>query len=53
LNGCFGLFNVRERLKDIGGVLVIESSPGQGTRATIDVPFMTENHGHEDSHARG
>jgi signal transduction histidine kinase len=37
--------NIRERLKDIGGILVIASSPGQGTRATIDVPFMSENHG--------
>jgi len=44
LEGCFGLLNIRERLKDIGGILVIASSPGQGTKATIDVPFMSENH---------
>lgn len=43
LNGCFGLFNIRERLKDIGGILVVESSPGRGTTATIDVSLcLTE-----------
>ena len=31
----FGLFNIRERLDDIGGKMEIESQPGKGTKATI------------------
>jgi PAS domain S-box-containing protein len=34
----FGLFSISERLKLLGGHLGIESSPGKGTRATIEVP---------------
>ncbi|MBW2420108.1 MAG: sensor histidine kinase [Deltaproteobacteria bacterium] len=38
----FGLFSIRERLDHLGGGLVIDSSPGRGTRAVmslaIDVP---------------
>jgi signal transduction histidine kinase len=44
-NECFGLINIRERLKDIGGVLVVEAGCQQGTRATITVPSRSENHG--------
>jgi PAS domain S-box-containing protein len=33
----FGLFNLRERLRHIGGQLDIQSSPGQGCRATVVV----------------
>ena len=35
----FGLFNIRERLQNVGGRLEIESQPGQGTRALLVVPF--------------
>jgi PAS domain S-box-containing protein len=34
----FGLFSVRERLRHLGGVLKVNSAPGQGTRMTITVP---------------
>jgi len=35
---CFGLFNMRERLKDIRGQFSLESSAGNGTCITITVP---------------
>ena len=34
-----GLFNVKERLEYIKGRLEIRSAPGQGTKATLTVPF--------------
>ena len=34
----FGLFGIGERLKTIGGRLVLESEPGKGTKATVAVP---------------
>ena len=37
--GGFGLFNVRERLGYVGGSLVIDSAPGQGTRSTMVLPI--------------
>lgn len=37
--GGFGLFNIRERLASLGGVLTIDSAPGKGTRAAISVPI--------------
>jgi signal transduction histidine kinase len=37
--GHFGLFSVRERLDLVGGHLTIDSDPGSGTRARIDVPL--------------
>jgi len=36
--GGLGLFSVRERLEVLGGRLVIDTSPGQGTRAVVCVP---------------
>jgi len=39
--GHFGLLGVRERLKDFGGEMKIESSPGQG--AKINVKLKMEN----------
>lgn len=35
----FGLFSVRERLSLVGGQLTIDSAPGDGTRARIEVPL--------------
>lgn len=35
----FGLFSVQERLAHIGGRMLIETSPGQGTRITLTVPI--------------
>ncbi len=37
--GHWGLFSIRERLGRIGGSLGIESSPGRGTRITMDAPL--------------
>jgi PAS domain S-box-containing protein len=34
----FGLFSIQQRLKHMGGRLEIDSTPGQGTRATIIGP---------------
>jgi signal transduction histidine kinase len=35
----FGLFNIRERIKYLGGDMVIESEPGRGTRVTLSAPL--------------
>jgi signal transduction histidine kinase len=35
----FGLANLRERVRLLGGTLKIESSPGTGTRLTVDIPL--------------
>jgi signal transduction histidine kinase len=37
-NRSFGLFSIRERLKALGGELIIESQPGNGTRVVVAVP---------------
>ena len=34
-NMRFGLFSVREQLEHLGGVLIVESTPGRGTVATV------------------
>ncbi|NVN93544.1 MAG: PAS domain S-box protein, partial [Desulfuromonadales bacterium] len=39
LNSSFGLFNIRQRIKHLGGELLIQSAAGCGTRATIHVPL--------------
>ena len=36
--GHFGLQGVRERIKDAGGTIQMESSPDNGTKATISIP---------------
>jgi PAS domain S-box-containing protein len=36
--GGFGLFSIRERMADLGGVLEIDSQPGRGFTATLLVP---------------
>lgn len=35
----FGLSIMRERMAEIGGTLEVDSSPGRGTRVTIETPF--------------
>jgi signal transduction histidine kinase len=44
-SGGFGLFNIRERLKQFGGSMDIESAPGRGTHATIRAPLPLEKPG--------
>lgn len=33
--GSFGLFSIRERMRELGGDLIIDSQPGRGTRAGL------------------
>lgn len=40
--GGFGLFNIRERMRWLGGKFKIISSPGNGTLATLNVPVEEE-----------
>lgn len=35
----FGLFSIRERMKDLDGSMSIESAPGHGTKITLIVPL--------------
>jgi len=37
--GHLGLASIRERTEILGGTLKIESSPGEGTRVIIEVPY--------------
>ena len=39
----FGLFNIYERLDHIGGVLLIHSEPGRGTRVTLVFPLTADS----------
>lgn len=41
----FGLFNIRERLRDVGGRLGLESEPGRGTCAVLTVPTARKGKG--------
>ena len=36
----FGLFSIRERMEALGGRMVIESSPGHGTKITLVIPYI-------------
>lgn len=48
--GGFGLFNIRERLRYLGGVLEIASVVGQGTRISITAPMQPSLSGVADTH---
>ncbi len=37
--GTFGFFTIRQQLNQIGGDFVVESEPGRGTRASVQVPL--------------
>jgi signal transduction histidine kinase len=39
--GGLGLISMRERLQLLGGALIIESKPGQGTTIRAHVPIQT------------
>ena len=49
-SNCFGLFNIRERLRDYGGQLVMESAPGHGTIMTLTVPLNVSEGSHNDQY---
>jgi PAS domain S-box-containing protein len=38
-SGGFGLFNLREHLRHVGGELTIRSVPGSGTRVIVEAPL--------------
>jgi signal transduction histidine kinase len=38
----FGLFSIRERVKHVGGVLTVDSEPGEGTEILLSVPFIED-----------
>jgi signal transduction histidine kinase len=42
-SGHFGLLGIQERAELMGARLLIESTPGNGTRLTISLPNMTPN----------
>ena len=37
-----GLSSMRERVESVGGSLVIDSSPGEGTRITVEVTSISK-----------
>ena len=39
LQGHFGLEGIRNRLAKLHGTFTLESAPGAGTRATVEIPF--------------
>lgn len=39
----FGLFNIRERLQQLGGGMEIDSAPGEGTTIRLRVPLAEED----------
>jgi signal transduction histidine kinase len=43
LDGGYGLFSIRERLRYIDGTLKIKSKPGQGTAVIISAPKTSAN----------
>ncbi len=44
LGGGFGLRAMRERVTRLGGQLLIESAPGEGTTVVVEVPVQSENY---------
>lgn len=38
-SGGFGLFSIRERLRALGGEMIVQSNPGQGCVCTLRVPW--------------
>jgi PAS domain S-box-containing protein len=39
----FGLFNIRQKMKHLGGEIIIESPQGQGTYVSLVAPFRNRN----------
>jgi len=39
VNGCFGLFSIRERLESFGGDIDVATAPGRGTRVIVTAPL--------------
>ena len=49
MGGGFGLFNIKERLGHLGGTLWLESEPGKGTMALLEVPLSSGANGRDPS----
>ncbi len=49
--GGFGLFSIRERVKSFNGSMLIESTPGKGTKVTIALPRVSRK-GNESANER-
>lgn len=43
VNDSFGLFNIREKVKYLGGEMEVRSSPGSGTTVALLVPSMRDD----------
>lgn len=43
--GSFGLLNMRERAKLVGGSLLVEAAPGRGTKVSLRVPLGPKSQG--------
>jgi signal transduction histidine kinase len=41
----YGLSGIAERVRILGGTLVIDSRPGQGTSTTVEIPLPNSNNG--------
>jgi len=41
--GIHGLRGMTERARIVGGMCKIESSPGEGTRVVVDLPYLSKN----------
>jgi len=37
-NGGYGLYNVQQRIAQLGGTITIDSAPGKGTAVTVLIP---------------
>jgi signal transduction histidine kinase len=43
VNDSFGLFNIREKVKYLGGEMDVKSSPGAGTTVVLVFPTMRDD----------
>lgn len=41
-NGGYGLYNVQQRIEQMGGICDVKSAPGSGTSVTLMVPFSED-----------
>ena len=48
--GGFGLFSIRERLEQLGGLLKIESKPAHGTKIAMVAPLKDDRSSNEDDY---
>jgi len=43
---CFGIFNIKERVRFLGGQMSVDSNPGQGTVVRLIVPIQGKGNTH-------